>query len=88
MNSGVPSTEVACEFFIVVLRPKSPILISPLLELMNTLSHLISRWIMGVSCSCRYCNPLRIAQAHVFMTLSRGCFMRLRYRLREPPVTN
>ena len=42
MNSGVPSTDFAWEAFIVVLRPRSPILISPEFEFMNTLSHFMS----------------------------------------------
>ena len=88
MNSGVPSTDLACDAFIVVLNPKSPILISPEFELMKMLSHFISLWIMGVSCSCKYYNPFKIYLAHVFITLSLGCLILFRYWCRDPPVTS
>lgn len=88
MNSGVPRTDLACDAFIVVLSPRSPILISPELELMKMLSHLISLWIMGVSCSCKYYNPFKISLAQVLMTLSLGCLILFKYWCSEPPVTS
>lgn len=88
MNYGVPSTDLACDAFMVVLSPKSPILISPEFEFMNMLSHFISLWIMGVSCSWRYCNPFKISLAHVLMTFNLGCLIRFKYWCREPPVTS
>ena len=75
------------EFVRQVLRPKSPILISPDWRLMKMLSHLISRWIMGGSSSCKYFKPLRMYLHHFLMTLSLGFLYFERYCLKEPPVT-
>lgn len=39
----IPNTEVMCDWWRIVLRPRSPITIAPVLPLINMLSALISR---------------------------------------------
>ena len=86
MYSGVPRI-VVWKLDHRVLRPKSPIKQSPLLLLMNILSHFKSRWIIGGSWLCKYASPSKIPRHHRLITFKKGLLMRLKYPLSEPPVT-
>lgn len=52
--------------------PMSPILTSPVFPLMKTLSHLMSRWMIGGEWECRYWMPFRICLDHLLMIFKLG----------------
>mmetsp|Transcript_12386 Transcript_12386/g.33789 ORF Transcript_12386/g.33789 Transcript_12386/m.33789 type:complete len:242 (-) Transcript_12386:389-1114(-) len=71
INSGVPMTLIAAlKPARKVAKPRSPILIVPLVPLMKILSDLRSRWIMGGLWPWRYTRPWSICHAQRLSTVT------------------
>ena len=78
-RGDAPSTLCACcsPSFIIVDRPRSPILISAVLPLMKMFSHLRSRWM--IRDLCRKASPSSICRHHFLITLRLTRFALLMY---------
>ena len=78
-GGDTPSTLCACcsPSFIIVERPRSPILISALLPLMKMFSHFRSRWM--IRDLCRNASPSSICRHHFLITFRLTRFALLMY---------
>ena len=78
-GGDAPSTLCACcsPSFIIVERPRSPILISALLPLMKMFSHFRSRWM--IRDLCRKASPSSNCRHHFLITLRFTRFALLMY---------